>query len=153
MAKADCGFSDIPGGATGAALLVFNGPTILVDVGFDASFDADSGLIPKPGITSVRALVDTGAAESCIDSMLATQLGLPKVDRRHVSGSSGRHEVDIYLAQMRVPSLGFIEYGFFAGLHLSEGGQGHRALIGRTFLQYFSLTYEGRTGKVSISSK
>ena len=44
-------------------------------------------------------------------------------------------------------------YGAFAGVHLTAGGQVHTALIGRTFLQDFTLTYEGQTGRVSIANE
>src|ERR1700733_6599387 len=106
MPSTNCGFPDVPGGASGAVLLAFNGPTILVDIGFDPGFKVGVGKTPVPGITGVRALVDTGACESCIDSLLAKQLNLPVVDRRHICGSAGSHEVNIHLAQVCFPSLG-----------------------------------------------
>jgi hypothetical protein len=99
----------------------------------------------------VTALVDTGAGESCIDSLLASQLNLPKIDKRKISGSAGEHEVDIYMAQIHVPTLGFTIYGAFAAVHLEAGGQRHKALIGRTFLRNCTMVYEGRTGNVTIS--
>lgn len=153
MAKTKCGFDDIPGGARGVVLLVFHGPTLMVDVGFDHTFKSTEKRVPAAGIKGVSALVDTGATESCIDSQLATHLGLPIVDRRKISGSQGAHEVNIHLAQVHVPSLNTTLYGLFAGVHLAAGGQPHRALIGRTFLQHYTMVYEGRTGTVIISSE
>jgi hypothetical protein len=82
MPDVQCGFDDIPGGATGRALLVGYGPTILVNIGFDASFKPKGGKVPTPGMKDIRALVDTGATQSCIDSYLASQLNLPIVDKR-----------------------------------------------------------------------
>jgi len=67
MPDTKCGFDNIPGGATGAALLTFYGPTILVNIGFDANYQATNPVIPTAGITGIRALIDTGAGESCID--------------------------------------------------------------------------------------
>jgi predicted aspartyl protease len=124
-----------------------------VDVGFDPNFGIAAGAnpVPVPGITGVRALVDTGAFESCIDSLLAVQLNLPVIDRCQICGTVGRHEVNIHLAQVRVPSLDLMEYGSFAGVHLAEGGQQYQALIGRTFLQHLTMTYEGRSGAVTLS--
>jgi hypothetical protein len=61
MPDAQCGFDDIPGGASGSALLVGYGPTLLVDIGFDAAFIPKGGNRPTPGMTGIRALVDTGA--------------------------------------------------------------------------------------------
>ena len=105
----------------------------------------------RPGITGVAALVDTGAGESCIDSILAAQLNLPIVDRRQIAGVHGAEKVNMHLAQIHVPSLNSTIYGAFAGVHLTTGGQIHQALIGRTFLQNFTMVYEGLTGTVTIS--
>jgi predicted aspartyl protease len=151
MANTRCGFDDVPGGASGAVLLGAYGPTLIVDIGFDSAFVV-GGSPPVAGVTGIRALVDTGASESCIDSMLASQLNLPIVDRRLISGVHGPIEVNMHLAQVRVPSLNFTIYGAFAGVHLDAGGQMHKALIGRTFLQHYTMVYEGRTGNVILSS-
>src|SRR5947207_1809011 len=107
MPSTKCGFDDIEGGATGSQLLTKYGPTLSVDIGFDPDFKLQDGQgpIPKPGVTGIRALVDTGAGESCIDSALAAELNLPIVDKRMVAGAHGSHEVNMHLAQVRVPSL------------------------------------------------
>ena len=153
MAEASCGFKDVPGGAAGSILLVTHGPTILVDIGFDPAYQRTlPAKPPTPGMKGINALVDTGARESCIDSMLAAQLGLPIVDRRTVSGVHGPLEVNMHLAQVHFPSLNSTIWGAFAGVHLAAGGQVHLALIGRTFLQYYKMIYQGRTGKVVLSS-
>jgi hypothetical protein len=127
------------------------GPTLIVNIGFDPDYKS-GGAPPKPGMTGLEALVDTGASECCVDDWLATQLKLPVVDRRPVSGISGQKEVNMYLAQVHVPALQFTMYGSFAGVNLLAGGQIHKALIGRSFLQYFTMTYEGRTGSVTLSN-
>jgi predicted aspartyl protease len=152
MHMAKCGFNDVEGGASGQLLLTAFGPTLLVDIGFDPNFVQTSGIVPTAGITGIQALVDTGAGESCIDNLLAAQLNLPIVDRRHVSGSSGKHEVNVYLARVHVPILPFTIWGAFAGVELKAGGQMHSALIGRTFLQNFKMEYNGLTGDVTITS-
>jgi predicted aspartyl protease len=153
MPEAKCGFIDSPG-VSGQNLLVYFGPTLLVNIGFDKAW-VDAGIsssIPIAGITDVKALVDTGATESCIDDMLAAQLNLPVIDKRQIAGISGQHEVNIYLAQIHFPALPFTIYGAFAGVHLVAGGQSHSALIGRTFLQHFTMIYDGKTGDVTIKS-
>jgi predicted aspartyl protease len=153
MPETRCGFNTIPGGASGSDLLIAYGPTLKVDIGFDPAYNAKNlGQIPISGIKGINALVDTGATESCIDSLLAAQLNLPVVDRRTVSGVHGSQDVNIHLAQVCVPSLNKIIYGAFAGVHLAAGGQPHRALIGRTFLRTYKMVYEGNTGTVIISS-
>ena len=153
MPSARCGFDGIPGGAPGRALLTRYGPTIFVDIGFDEDFRPVLGAgVPRPGVAGVQALVDTGASLSCIDSVLAAELGLPVVDRQKIGGAGGEHEVNMHLAQIHVASLEFTIYGEFAGVHLAAGGQPHRALLGRTFLQRFVMVYEGHTGTVTIST-
>jgi predicted aspartyl protease len=150
MAHVRCGFDSVPG-ADGRELLVNLGPTLLVDIGFDPNWTPSSATTPTAGIVGEGALVDTGATESCIDSLLATNLGLPIADKRNVSGVHGSQEVAFHLAQIHVPSLGFTMYGLFAGVHLVAGGQVHKALLGRTFLRNFRMLYEGTTGAVTIS--
>lgn len=59
----------------------------------------------------------------------------------------------MYVAQIHVPSLGVNIVGRFAGVQLEAGGQGHRALIGRTFLMHFTMTYDGPTGAVRLSDE
>ena len=154
MAKAACGFDTTPG-SNGHDLLVSFGPTLLVSIGFDPNFKTDGSAkipVPKAGIEQVRALVDTGATECCIDSMLAAQLSLPVIDKRKIAGVHGAQEVSIHLAQIYVPSLHHTIYGAFAGVHLVAGGQWHQALIGRSFLRSFTMVYEGKTGTVILSS-
>jgi hypothetical protein len=75
MSTTKCGFDDTPT-ASGATLLVANGPSLAVYVGFDPTYDAKNPTRPPaPGVTGLWALVDTGATECCIDSQLAARLG------------------------------------------------------------------------------
>ena len=144
MSRANCGFNLQP------ALLVKFGPTLRVQIGFDAAFEYSSGSAPENSGELNPALVDTGAFESCIDSQVAAALKLPVVDRRSVAGAQGSFSVNVHMAQIYVPDLGETAYGRFCGVHLAAGGQMHVALIGRRFLRNFTMTYEGRTGDVFI---
>lgn len=56
----------------------------------------------------------------------------------------------MHLARIFVPALRFTIYGMFAGVHLTAGGQQRFALIGRTFLRNFIMSYDGTTGAVSL---
>jgi predicted aspartyl protease len=151
MRSAKCGFTNIPGGLPAADLLSLWGPLLFVDIGFDPNYEfVVDGPLPVPGKTKLPALVDTGAGESCIDSLLAAQLNLPVVDKRMIAGAHGAKEVNVHLAQIHIPSLNFILYGAFAGVDLRAGGQSIDALIGRTFLKHFKMVYEGTTGNVEI---
>jgi predicted aspartyl protease len=127
------------------------GPTLLVNIGFDPAHIVGAQTAPNLATTGVMALVDTGATESCIDSGLAMQLQLPIVNRQRVAGAHGAHEVNIHLAQIHIPAFPFTLYGAFAAVDLIAGGQPFHALIGRTFLQHFKMTYDGKTGDVIIS--
>jgi hypothetical protein len=150
--QAECGFANVAGGATGSELLVAWGPTLKVNVGFDADYKPGSKEVPSgAGITGVEALVDTGASDCCIDSALAAQLRLPIMDRRNVSGVGGPQEVNMHLAQVYIPAMDVSVYGAFAGVHLLAGGQTHRVLLGRTFLQRFRMVYNGPTGSVVLT--
>ena len=148
MTKTACGFEDNPNGYSGKDALIVYGPTLYVQVGFDPAYRSG---IPELPAENHPALVDTGALASCIDSRLAEELQLPTIDRQSVSGVHGSSQVNIHLAQIYIPNLTFTIYGQFAGVHLQAGGQLHKALIGRTFLEKFSMDYDGSTGSVILS--
>jgi len=150
MSMALCGFSDCDLGE-GRDRLIINGPTLFVNVGFDPDYDA-SRHEQMPNLpTEILALIDTGATESCIDADLAISLGLQVFDRREVAGSGGSYEVDMYLVQMHVPALYHVVTGLFAGVRLRAGNPAfHRAILGRTFLREFIMTYDGTSGTVKI---
>jgi hypothetical protein len=42
-------------------------------------------------------------------------------------------------------------WGRFAGVNLVAGGQTHATLLGRTFLQYLVMHYDGPTGRVTLT--
>jgi hypothetical protein len=109
-------------------------------------------MLAVPEIKGQLALIDTGAQHSCIDSAVAKELRLPVLDRIRVSGVHGSLEVNVHLAQVHIPELGYTLYGGFSGVHLMEGGQVHVALLGRSFLRAFTLAYEGPTGSVTLST-
>jgi predicted aspartyl protease len=153
MPRTKCGFVDNPTtGQKGCDALVTAGPSLLVDIGFDSGYAPSPGVIPKPAVTGVWALVDTGATASCIDSKLADDLHLPIIDRQKIAGIAGISEANIHLAQIHVPSLSYTIYGYFAAVNLTGGGQHHKALIGRTFLRSFTMIYSGQTGDVELFS-
>lgn len=149
MPRTNAGFPTAP---TPSGALTLLGPTIYVDIGFDPAYKPQGATAPPtPGIRQVWALVDTGASECCIDSELAATLGLPVVDQRQIGGAGGATTVSYFLAQMHIPALSFTMWGELAGVHLAGGGQRHQALVGRTFLQRFTMAYDGRTGEVTIA--
>ena len=131
-------------------MLCHHGPEILVNIGFDDKWRITLTLPPIPDAPSLRALIDTGARESCIDRALAERLALPQVDRRFVRSVAGLVEVDYFRAQVHIPSLHFALSGPFAALPLVQIGFKFEALLGRTFLEYVRVEYDGPTGTCDI---
>ncbi|MFI5364365.1 MAG: retroviral-like aspartic protease family protein [Candidatus Binatia bacterium] len=151
----ECGFPNVPDPVTTLSAI---GPTVLVDIGFDPAMFAQ-GLPPALGTPAlptaipavqVLALLDTGAQQSCIDEVLAQQLGLPLIDQQQMSGVGGPTIFNVYLAHINIPGL-VVQYGRFTGVHLQAGGQYHRALIGRTLLNDALVVYDGRSGSVKFA--
>ena len=151
MPSVQCGFHTRQG-RLGRDLTVEFGPTVHVQIGFDLNYRIGVGQRPALPTHTYPALIDTGAFECCIDSALARLLRLPIVDREDRSGVDGKQKFNIHLAQICIPELDLTIFGRFAGVHLFAGGQPHSALIGRTLLQYCSMTYEGTTGIVTLST-
>jgi hypothetical protein len=131
-------------------MLVMQGPELIVDIGFDPNYT--SGPPAGLGAPGVHALVDTGAIFSFIDNDLAISLNLPIVNQQTVSGSNGLHVVNMYLGHIHIPILTHTIAGQFGGVHLVAGGQRHSAILGRTFLMHFTMTYDGQTGDVQLSA-
>lgn len=143
MPQVECGFPKQVNS------LIRFGPTLQVRIGFDPG--SLGGGDPNLPDTDYHALVDTGAGDSCIDSSIAANLGLPVIDRQRVAGVHGAGEVNVHLAQILIPGLDIVISGRFTGVHLYAGGQPHGALIGRTLLQHVTMIYNGITGSVIIA--
>jgi predicted aspartyl protease len=148
MLKVNCGCDGAP---QAQLLLIHHGPEILVNIGFDETWNHKSNLPPKPGASQLKALIDTGARESCIDDALARRLTLPHIDRRSVCSVKGTFEVDYHRAQIHVPALRFTLRGLFAVLPLIDSGFKFHALLGRSFLSNIRMEYDGKTGKVELA--
>lgn len=149
MPAVECGFPDTAG-LSGRQRLVAVGATLEVVVTLDPAYPTATPQTPADTETRVSALVDTGASACCIDVSLAEQLGLPVVDHRTISGIGGAVEVAIYRVQLQAPALRLRITGSMPGVHLAAGQQPHRVLIGRDFLQYFTMRYAGPAGSVQI---
>jgi hypothetical protein len=137
-----------------ADTLIRDGPTILVDVGFDPSWRTEKlPQRPKLAAHRIRALIDTGADLSYVDCDLATRLKLPIVDRARprVLSGSGLYEPDVYLAQIFIAPLLFVCAGEFPGVYLKRYGEPYEVQIGRTFLANCTLSYDGRSGRVTLT--
>jgi predicted aspartyl protease len=154
------GFPSATPSLSPADALVFFGPTIQVDIGFDPTAFAQAGAAlpaapnapqqPIAPMQNVLALVDTGATESCIDEDLATQLQLPLVDQQVTGGVGGQTTLNMYLATVQIPGLRTGQYGRFSGARLAAGGSPHRAILGRTLLRGTIMIYDGQAGSVKL---
>lgn len=179
MPITNCGFPPVsfvgtPPNVTimpGAQHLVHKGPTTLVEIGFDATmFQNQAGsqlltpaqpsgsqgvstpaVVTPPKLKIVEALIDTGASECCIDEALAKELGLPMIDQANGSGIGGTESFNVYLGHIRIVGLNAVQFGRFMGVKLTDGGQPHCALIGRSMMQNMILVYDGRNGAVSLA--
>jgi hypothetical protein len=148
MANTQAGFKD-GRGESAPDLLVKFGPTLFVDIGLKPLSHGPDG--PDLQFKSLKALVDTGAGDNCIDSGIAGLARLPVIDQRVASGIGGATRVNIHMARLYIPSLKQMLFQPFAGVELESGGQWHQALLGRTFLRPYTLRYVGPTGDVEIS--
>ncbi len=142
-------------GLSAGEALALAGPILNVGIGRDSGFQSGGGDFPAQLDTLFPALIDTGCRVSCIDANLAVEMGLPIVGGapHPMSGVLGSGEVDLFLAEITLPELRTTVAGRFPGVHLAEGSQPYRALIGRDILRNFTLVYDGRTGAVSISNE
>jgi len=104
--------------------LIRFGPTVDVYVGFDPEYKYNQKNPREPNLPTInnKALIDTGASGSCIDSTVAITLNLPIINEQSVAGVHGAGKVNVHLAQIYIPALSFILYGAFFGVHLIAGG-------------------------------
>jgi hypothetical protein len=130
MRQTQAGFRD-GNGEVAPDLLVRLGPTVYVDVGFKPLEIRDG--VPDLPLKRLKALIDTGAGDSCIDVGVAARAALPVIDQRVASGIAGATRVNMYLGRLYIPSLTQLLFQSFAGVELESGGQWHQALLGRTF--------------------
>ncbi len=146
MSTVECGTPGQPD------LLEYRGPFLSVQISRNSDFAM--GVLIRPDLSQelLPALVDTGADTTCIDSDLASSLGLPVVNQETVSGVLGSGVANFHLARIYVPELDVAFSGAFVGAHLSAGGRPYLAIIGRDFLRHFRLSYDGRTGAVTLSN-
>ncbi len=143
----EAGWVDTKSNRWSPQLLQIHGPTADVTVGWIIENEEDD----VPDVEPAKALIDTGASESCIDENLAIKLQLPVVDVNSMAGVGGAQDHNVYAAEVNITALGFKQFGRFTGVHLVAGGQTHQVLLGRTFLQDIIMVYDGRRGHVTIS--
>lgn len=148
MPLTEAGFKD-PDGRPHVPTLIQTGPTLQVVV---LPAAAETALNLSDQMSVWPALIDTGASESCIDNELAKSLGLTQIDVITIAGVGGPQDHPVYLCSILIPSLNLAQYGRFAGVNLALGGQTHKVLLGRTFLNGTIMIYDGIRGQVTLAS-
>ena len=73
------------------------------------------------------------------------------VDKRRIAGARRNPSGAVYLGRIFFPQVQNTQYGRFAGVGLSDGGQPHKALIGRIFLANYMVIFDGPFGRVSLA--
>lgn len=128
------------------------GPLVDIQVGvtaFRAAVLAALGqAIPAP--VTIRALVDTGASGTCLDTRVIQQLNLSPTGFVHVlTPSTGTiphstNTCDVNLTLLH-PSLS-TTFGPVPAIECNFQGQGFQALIGRDTLAHCLFVYDGKSG-------
>lgn len=115
-------------------------------------------------------LVDSGAGSICIDEDVAKQLKLEVVDQADAHGIHGRGNVNRYSARLLLPLKDALGCSTLLRVPLEPIGiqdmrKNHKAdglvgpdgrpadaigVLGRLFLQFVDLHYDGRTGTVDM---
>lgn len=110
-------------------------------------------LMPTNSGTAVHgeALVDTGAAITCVDEQAARQAGLTVIGSGKVSSATHSNEsVPIFAGKMEMTGVGQINLRQAYGVNIKD--QGIVALIGRDLLEAMILIYNGSEGTFSLAS-
>ena len=97
-----------------------------------------------------QALIDTGAAVTCVDRRVAEEAGLSVVGERPMSSATHANEIaPIYAGLLRTHGLGDITLTSASGANL--GPLGLIALVGRDVLKQCTVFYNGPEGLVTLS--
>lgn len=138
-----------------------DGPVISVAIGFSgprsAFLQASGGTIPTP--VMVRALVDTGASGTAIDSSVVTALGLAPTGSIpvHTPSTQGvphycnQYDISLWFLQSPPQSTAHNMALTMPVIETDFTGQNFRALLGRDILARCTMFYHGPGGLVTIS--
>ena len=133
-------------------LLMAQGPVIPVLLSISEEMQqalmAEGKAIPEP--TRGLALIDTGAARTCVDEEAARRAGLPtRGTAKMASASHPEHEVPVFAGRIVLDSIN-INVSNAMGVNLS-GSPDLVALIGRDMLRKCIFVYDGNAGSMSLA--
>ena len=93
--------------------------------------------------------MDTGANHCFVSGRVADDLRLERFDTEDFRGAAGRFASARYLVCLRIPQLATRASILLA--RLPDADQiGRSVLLGRDFLQFYRLVYDGPTGDVTL---
>lgn len=104
------------------------------------------------------ALIDTGAGVSAVDETVMAELQIPELDGIETLTPHGLARSNVYNASACFPQLRRDDVeldhviGCFLRPALAEAGIDVLMLIGRDLLRQMQLTYDGRTGIVTLEA-
>ena len=135
MPVASCGFTGRPG------RLIDTGPELQVELTNPWALDEHPH--------ACKALIDTGANHCFVSGRVADDLHLERFDTEEFRGAGGRFASPRYLVHLRIPQLATRASILLA--RLPDADQlGRSVLLGRDFLQFYRLVYDGPTGGVTL---
>ncbi|MCY3959709.1 MAG: retropepsin-like aspartic protease [Chloroflexi bacterium] len=135
MPVANCGFTGHPGQ--------------LIDTGPELQVELTNPWAPDERPRSCKALLDTGANHCFVSGRVADDLRLEQFDTEDFRGAGGRFASPRYLVHLQIPQLATRASILLA--RLPDADQiGRSALLGRDFLQFYRLVYDGPTGDVTL---
>jgi len=137
-----------------AALVLFQGgPRAQIAIGLaqPAAEELVKQGLEVPSKLTGYALIDTGASVTCVDGEAAASLHLPVVDVVNmVSASHASTRQNVYPISLEILGAGIVVGSVMAtGAELKT--QGLIALIGRDFLRFCTLHYNGVAGQFTLA--
>lgn len=128
------------------ALLLRDGCTLDVIIRPDSK---SAGAASAPEVLyKTAALIDTGASKVCIDYRIAQKLQLREIDQTTLHVVGGKIEAHLFLGELEVPGVDYRELVEFVAPKV--GQLRYEALLGRSFLTNFMVTFDGPAGQVNF---
>ncbi len=139
MQVVDCGTPNEP------HRLRQEGPALLVEVRHPRSIRD-----PDPETLTFLGLIDTGSSHCCVDRTIVQSLGLQYAGQAAFGGVEGNFTAGRYVAHLRFPQLNATYQMTVAAMQAMVDGIGRPVLLGRDFLQFCRLVYNGPTRDVTL---
>jgi len=111
----------------------------------------------KAPSVAAKLMIDTGAAKTAVDNALAAKLNLVPIRYEQVVGvSQESQECPVYLLVLRLnvtqdgKRMEYSRPTEALGIPSPRQGEPYNGFIGRDFLAFWRLTYDGPSGAVEI---